>query len=379
MSYNNRSSYTGNSSYSNNNSGYSSGSGYSGNSGSGSSNYIPGSRRPDGSYREEIRVKPGHVPEAERQSYIPPAARTSYASNYSYGSNGSQESLEDRVDSWADEDAPVTEAFMRTAEVTETVETTVNSQETLVKITETVSEVSTETVVETVVETVAETTEESAATSATETVEGEDVSTAREPRKPSQLATAIDTALDSLSIGSPSNSNDTAATRQIGRFAAQIANDEREGRTYRRYDGYSNYNNSGYSNNNGYYNNNSSGYYNRDRDGQSGYTRNFNNWNRSGSSNYNSQKETITEETNGTASTTSETRVEGEFKTFLEQLNAYRREMAVINAKLEYIKYVKSRDARELTEVERERLAAESVLVSRLDSIFESIDSLANK
>ena len=53
--------------------------------------------------------------------------------------------------------------------------------------------------------------------------------------------------------------------------------------------------------------------------------------------------------------------------------------MAVINAKLEYIKYVKSRDMREMTEVERERLTSEAALVSRLDSIFESIDSLSRK
>jgi hypothetical protein len=361
MSYNNnRGSYS-------NNSGYSSYSSYSNDSGN-SGSYIPSSRRPDGSYREEIRVRPGFVPEAERQSYAPPAAR-----NYSSSGNlnsGSQESLEDRVDSWADEDAPVIHETVRAPEpeieaatVTETKEAVKEVE--VEKVTGTVEAVEKAETVETV-KNVVDDTEEVA----------EAAAPAREPRKPSQLATAIDTALDSLSIGSP-NSTEATNTRQIGRFAAQIASDEREGRSYRRYDGYSN--TSGY-NREGGYNRDGQGSYNRD--GQSGYNRDnnysrpYNNWNRTNY--YNASKDVI-EESNGTASNSSETRVESEFKTFLEQLNVYRREMAVINAKLEYIKYVKSRDARELTEVEKERLTIESSLVARLDAIFESIDALASK
>lgn len=345
--------YSNRDSYNNNNSG----SGYSSYSSSGQSgNYIPSSRRPDGTYREEIRVRPGFVPEAERQSYVPPAARSSYSSNYNQRSE-SQESLEDRVDSWADEDAPVTVECSKTTEIKEEAHVVeVEEKETVAT-----APVVTETA-----------TTENVTTEGTENETTSGTTPVREPRKPSQLATAIDTALDNLSIGSPSNSTDAPATRQIGRFAAQIANDEREGRTYRRYDNHNNSSNSG------------SGYYNRDRDGQSGsvgYNRPYNNWNRSGygsgSSSY--YKESTTEETNGTASNSSENRVENEFKTFLEQLTAFRREMALINAKLEYIRYVKSRDTRELNEVERERLATEGALVSRLDSIFESIDALSNK
>lgn len=337
MSYNsNRGNYNNNSSLG---SGYSS-SGQSGNS------YIPSSRRPDGTYREEVRVRPGFIPEAERQSYITPAARSSYSSNYNPRSD-SQESLEDRVDSWADEDAPVIYERNKVIKIN-----AVKEEE---KLNEVKEEAST-----------ADNKEISESSEISESENDASITTpAREPRKPSQLAAAIDTALDSLSIGSPSSNNDGNSSRQIGRFASQIANDEREGRTYRRYEGYSN----NYSNSNRF-----SGHYNRDRDGQCGYNRPYNNWNRNGSSYKDSSN---TEETNGTASNSSENRVENEFKSFLDQLTVYRREMALINAKLEYIRYVKSRDTRELTEIERERLATEAVLVSRLDSIFESIDSLS--
>ena len=324
-----------------------------------SGSYVPSSRRTDGSYREEIRVRPGFVPEAEKQSYAPPAARSSYSSTNNKMSE-SKESLEDRVDSWAEEDAPVINEGNRTTETKITKEVLIEASATPVE------DISIKEVVIT-----AETKEHIHIEEA-EVVENDSTSPAREPRKPSQLATAIDTALDSLSIGSPSSNNETSSTRQIGRFAAQIANEEREGRTYRRYDGYSN----------NYNNNNStttgSGYYNRDNS-QGAYNRPYNNWNRSGSSGNGPCKEPSTEETNGIASNSSETRVESEFKTFLDQLTVYRREMAVINAKLEYIKYVKSRDMREMTEVERERLTSEAALVSRLDSIFESIDSLSRK
>lgn len=355
--YSNRDSY-----YNNNNSG----SGYSSYSSSGQSgNYIP-SRRPDGTYREEIRVRPGFVPEAERQSYVPPAARSSYSSNYNQRSE-SQESLEDRVDSWADEDAPVIVECSKTTEIKEEAPVVKVEAPVVVEEKETFATACAPAVIETA-------TTDNVTTEGTENETTSATTPVREPRKPSQLATAIDTALDNLSIGSPSNSTDAPSTRQIGRFAAQIANDEREGRTYRRYDNYNNSSNSG----------SGSGYYNRERDGQSGsggYNRPYNNWNRSGygsgSSSY--YKESTTEETNGTATNSNENRVENEFKTFLEQLTAFRREMALINAKLEYIRYVKSRDTRELNEVERERLATEGALVSRLDSIFESIDALSNK
>lgn len=320
---------------------------------SSSSSYIPSSRRADGSYREEIRVRPGFVPAAERQSYAPPAARSSsYSSNYVKISE-SQESLEDRIDSWADEDAPIISERIRTAEA---------------EIIKEVAEVKDD--FEDVADKESVSTDTKEPTEETEVVESDATTPASEPRKPSQLATAIDTALDSLSIGSPSSNNETSSNRQIGRFASQIANEEREGRTYRRYDGYSNnYSNSG------------TGYYNRDRDNQGGYNRPYNNWNRNGSSGNGPVKESSNEETNVVASNSSESenRVESEFKTFLDELTVYRREMAIINAKLEYIRYVKSRDMRELTEVERERVALEPALVSRLDSIFESIDSLSSK
>lgn len=72
-----------------------------------------------------------------------------------------------------------------------------------------------------------------------------------------------------------------------------------------------------------------------------------------------------------------EIRVEKEFKSFLDQLNSLRREMAVINAKLEYIRFFKSLDTAEMNEVERARVSKEKDLVGRMDAIFEAIDALS--
>ena len=322
-----------------------------------SENYIPSSRRPDGTYREEIRVRPGFVPEAERQTYVPPAARNSFSSTFNQKSE-SQEDLDDRVDSWADEEAPVIFEGNRRETVKEAA-----SCESIEKAQE-----------ETCTSKVEEPTSSAISVEKVDESHSKTSIAPRGERKPNQLATAIDTTLDSLSIGSPSNSNEASSTRQIGRFATQIANDEREGRTYRHHDNYND--------------NNSSGFYIRNRDG---YNRSYNNWNRNRNSAHGSYSNFVAsssivkvptsdaEDPNGTELNSCETRIENEFKSFLERLNGYRREMAVINAKLEYIRYFKLRDVQELSEVEKERIASEGTLVSRMNSIFEALDALSNQ
>lgn len=336
-----------NSSYQNNRSDYNA-----------SSNTIPASQRPDGSYREEIRVRPGYVPEGEKQAYVPPPARSSnYNSPGSYSNMSrtlSVDSCEERVDSWADESAPIlSEVTAKLSEIENISEGTITVETVKadnVEIIETATDSSSD-----------DEAEASAEPANTETVTTEVV---REPRKPSQLATAIDTAIDSLNLGGSSGGD--GSTRPIGRFATQIANDEKEGRpsysSYRRYDSPS-----------GSYNREGSSYYNRDSQGYNNYgSRSY--YNNNGSSTFNRNRQS--DSTSQQSETAAENRVEADFKTFLEDLSALRREMAVINAKLEYIRYVKAHDEDTITEVEAARLKLEPTLLARLDAIFESIDAL---
>jgi hypothetical protein len=326
-----------------------------------SSNISP-SRRPDGSYRGEIRVRPGFVPQAERQAYAPP-----YRGNSIETSSTSRESLEDRVDSWADEEAPVLSDLSTGNSTSKASNVEVEEKE---EKEEKVEEISTKTT--------------------------EVTTSTPEARKPSQLATAIDTALDNLSLSSTSVSAESSSSRPIGRFAAQIANDDRGGsseyRPYRRYDnnysrdgsGYS----SGYSNNRSDYNSNRSDYnsnrsdynpnrsdYNSNRSEYNTRSDNRNSWGRTQSS----QENVSNSNSNSNGNVINENRVENEFKAFLEELAVLRREMAVINAKLEYIRYMKARDACDLSEIERTRMAMEPVLISRFGAIFEAIEGLQVK
>ena len=350
---------------------YGTSSGYSNNSYS--NNNIPPSRRPDGSYREEVRVRPGHVPEAERQYYVPPPARKTNYSGYSGGATTTEplkNNSEDRIDSWADLDAPVLSEHSEyeSNDIEESTPTKVEVEK--------------------------EPTESTETTESTESQEPEPSGSPApsEPRKPSQLAAAIDTALDSLSINS--SSGDSGAPRPIGRFAAQIASDEREGRSYtpRRYD-------SSYSNRNDY---SRGDYNNNNRSDYQGYNRDYRgntttNWNRnpSYSNSYSSNRDNTDEAassgsaavdssnnlgtSSGLGNSSGDIRAEKEFKSFLEQLNALRREMAVINAKLEYIRYFKHLDLSELNDSERARLIKEKDLLARMDAIFEAIEALALK
>lgn len=357
-----------------------------------SSNNIPPSRRPDGSYREEVRVRPGYIPDGERQSYIPPPARNNY-SGYSNGNTGNMvvNGVEDRVDSWADEEAPVLSEHSEyeSNDIEEPAPESMKEEIVEATVAETVKEFSETVMTADTTPSTPEATED-VETTVPETSESP---APREPRKPSQIATAIDTAIDSLSINSGTGENGTP--RQIGRFAAQIANDEREGRTYtpRRYDSSSS--------NGGYY---QGGTYNRSDygrgDNQSGYNRDYRSYNNTGSWNrnpsYNSNRDANEEITSSSAANGSSSnntlgnssgvghssgdiRAEKEFKSFLEQLNSLRREMAVINAKLEYIRYFKNLDLVELSEAERSRLVKEKELVARMDAIFVAIEALALK
>lgn len=334
------------------------------------SSYVPSSRRPDGSYREEIRVRPGHVPEAERKIYAPPAARSSNYYGYSSvmtADQSSRDSLEDRVDSWADEEAPVLSEYSECE--SKGVGEPVKNEEPKIEI---AANVQTTKAAEITADN--EATVVTEASTAEEEVEAESSGSQalREPRKPSQLAAAIDTAIDSLSI--VSSGSESGASRQIGRFAAQIANEERYGGSNyapRRYE--------------------SNGY---NREYKSGYTSN-NCWNRGSScnNNYNNQtKDTVEEAASGssvvnasgnigsvtTGNSSGDIRVEKEFKSFLERLNSLRREMAIINAKLEYIRYFKGLDVTELNDAERARVSKEKDLVARMDAIFEAIEALAS-
>lgn len=335
-----------------------------------SSSFIPSSRRPDGSYREEIQVRPGHVPDAERQNYAPPHSRTS-TSNYSgYSSGNSVTGAADRVDSWADMDAPVL------SEYNESESNVIEGPEFKIEITESPKIVNEVTKIAEVsrpsVESPKIAEEASTALSWDNASDAESNGSPvpREPRKPSQLATAIDTAIETAS----SVSGVSEASRLIGRFAAQIANDERDGRTYtpRRYDSST----SNYNSRTDY----SQGGYSR-----SGYNNNNSNstWNRGSSYNNNMGRDSVEDAASSSilgatvGNSSGEIRVDKEFKSFLEQLNALRREMAVINAKLEYIRYFKSLDMGEMNDVERARVSMEKDLKARMDAIFESIDALS--
>lgn len=336
---------------------------------SNSPSYIPSSRRPDGSYREEIRVRPGHVPEAERQSYAPPQSRASSGSNYSgYSSSGNAAAgADDRVDSWADMDAPVL------SEYSESESNVVEEPEP--KAAE--NEIKTEAPVTSKPAAEAVTPDVASVTEAEEAESSSSPAPTREPRKPSQLATAIDTAIDS-SLSSVSGTAETGAARPIGRFAAQIANDERDGRSSyapRRYDS------------NGYSRPDYQGY--RDTSRSSYTTGTGSTWNRGTSYNNNMNRDPADDSPSVSAAnlpnnlgssvgnSSGEIRVEKEFKSFLDQLNSLRREMAVINAKLEYIRFFKSLDTAEMNEVERARVSKEKDLVGRMDAIFEAIDALS--
>ena len=382
------SSYSRGDSYSNSYSGSGNNSSYNntGNYNNAGTGYNPSSRRPDGSYRDEIRVRTGYTPDAEKQAYVPPPARTGTVSPQADAFS------DDRIASWADEAAPVISDYTDSESIAETSRTEgLKEKETTVIEIESV--LSKENTTQTVAVGVPATETETGYVTQ-EVVSPSVPSTSAEPRKPSQLATAIDTALDSFSIDGNNSIGESSIQRPIGRFAAQIASDEREGRTYRRYEsgysssgynnnnsGYSNsaYNRDGYNNNTGYSNSNSGGYtntnYNRDRT--------YNSWNRTGTGYCNSSKEVVSNEDNNSGnsnnivkSPSSEIRIETEFKTFLEQLTALRREMAVINAKLEYIKYFKGLGREIMTESEKERLAMGPILNARMDAIFESIDAL---
>lgn len=353
-------------------------------------NTIPSSRRTDGSYREEIKVRSGYCSELEKSKsvYIPPPARSNSNSNSSgssfYAQNSSSlyrtsnENTEDRVDSWADENesacnsseaasAAVVDKIKSPKSETESIETPMN---------EVAHEIKPEIKIKTNTYSVNIQTQtpesELELLNVSENTTNEVI--VREPPKPSQLATAIDTAIDATILNSGESSVSGIATssitgRPMGRFATQIANEEKY--QYRRYDNYG----SNYQSGASFYNNRDSTV---DNDNN---TRDFrdnsrlpsnNTWNRC--TNF---TETATPVINKSTKThnTNENRIETEFKTFLEELTGLRREMAVINAKLEYIRYMKARDCRELSEIEKERLKSEPVLINRIDTIFELIDA----
>ena len=61
----------------------------------------------------------------------------------------------------------------------------------------------------------------------------------------------------------------------------------------------------------------------------------------------------------------------------LDSLSKYRRDMAIINAKLEYIRYMRAaKDEEDLTPVEKERVAQEAALLEKINSLYEQIEAL---
>lgn len=285
------------------------------NSSSSNQNSSHRSQRPDGSYRPATRPpRPGYSAPGESPAYVPPARRYDAPSTTP---STIETAAEEREVSWADEDAPIVKEVSGCEGLSET--EAESESEAVVEV-EKVKEVE---LVETA--TVNETTT---------------VNEAQVKRAPSKLATAIDDALDSLSLGAASNESGSAAAERptMGRFAAQIARNERNGYTL------------------------GSGYQRRDytqRDQRDGYQR-------SDGYQRNYQQQRYSQDTECP-----------KLKVCFESLSKLRREMAIINAKLEYIRYMMAaKDTDEMTQMERERVGQEANLMARINAIYEEIEAL---
>lgn len=327
-----------------------------------SNSQVNRSQRSDGSYRPAVRPpRPGYAPPGESGRYVPPPKRSETPSIIND---------EEREVSWADEDAPIVKEISASECASE-------------------NEFFEETVKEAVKEAKKEASEESEKEAEKECeVEKSDANSAPTKRVPSKLATAIDDALDSLSLGDTSYDGGSASERPtMGRFATQIARDERNGYTIgstsgsgygsgsgsgyqrynNRYNDRNNDRNNEYSPRNEYSRDNSSrNEYSRDNSSRNDYSRDYSRDNNREFSQRGFHQQRYSQE--------------GEcpkLKACFESLSKLRREMAVINAKLEYIRYmVAHKESEEMTDVERERVDQESALITRMNAIYEEIATL---
>ncbi len=196
-------------------------------------------------------------------------------------------------------------------------------------------------------------------------------------REPSKLATAIDDALDNLSLDS-SNGSNGSGERQIGRFATQIKNEQRCDYSQRYYQPRYNERRRPYEpqqqqqrpyEQRGYYNR---GYYGND----------YNNTSSQSSATASTTVATAPSavEKQSTSSSLSPSQSYGEcprLRSCLETLSKCRREMAIINAKLEYIRYMRAaKDEDDFSPVEKERVGQEATLLTKINSIYEQIEAL---
>lgn len=324
--------------------------------------------RPDGSLRPPERpVRPGYN---GNSTYVPPARRQDEA---------------ERVDAWGDSNDAEKESEGVKEETTEATTTSINTSDTASAEVNDSDEYSWAEEDSPVVKKFVESESECSSNEVPE------VSTATNAvkREPSKLATAIDDALDNLSFGSSSASstnNSNGGERQIGRFAAQIRDEQRNGSYYNR----SSSSSYGYERRTPYARNDQSqrggGYNSYDRPSYDRQYRPRTEYSYSNGSENISNAEAPAvnpaSNTNSSAATTSLSPSQSyaecpRLRCFLDSLSKCRREMALINAKLEYIRYMRAaKDEADFTAVERERVDQEAALLTRMNALYEQIENL---
>lgn len=209
-------------------------------------------------------------------------------------------------------------------------------------------------------------------------------------REPSKLATAIDDALDNLSLGSASSGSE----RQIGRFAAQIRDEQERVENTGRPSQYCQRRAATYGHgqqrpsHDHHHHHHRSRYHHHQHDSGSRPSNDD-------SSNVNTTRIAInnSSDNNNNSSNSNNVNAPGasqcsvshcqsncecsKLRTCLESLSKYRREMALINAKLEYIRYMcAAKDEEDMSPVELERVGQEEALLARLDEIYVLIEGL---
>ena len=359
-----------------------------------------GSYRSDGSQRPAERPpRPGYTLSGSAPVYVPPPKREEVAAE-------GQAEVAERVDSWADTNgngnADSSEKISSSGNAQVTVQATQSIQSATTQRLDDFSWAEEDSPVIKKFESESEQeqsgNESSTGAILTETIISSTVNStsttgaAAPRREPSKLATAIDDALDTLSLDSGNSGATGTGERQIGRFAAQIRNEQRGDYSHRDYS----------RNERGYYQQRSTSTYERrpynSNSSASGYTdarsngynnvSGYNNGTSNANNSYNVQSNppTTSQSTSSqanpqsTRSPLSPSQSYGEcprLRSCLDSLSKYRRDMAIINAKLEYIRYMRAaKDEEDLTPVEKERVAQEAALLEKINSLYEQIEAL---